>query len=286
MAIAELNDATPPVAAAAGLEWKIDGAFLFEAIICDLHSCAMQVAMLAIMLSAWGRPECAAALRSGRHLLHDDSMIMELALQYGEDIGLPAAAVKRIASLYRGVGAAKQTLSPLLQASSRSPSQSDSLLNDRQVWRRLAASASEALAAVDSLTRSRLSAVYGEDATTLRKFLKEAADGDIRRVDAAGTIQAPLLRQKRNNPRVAVRWPCKIVLPGGSHSARIADVSRDGLGIECSSALADQQAVRVALEDGRQLEATVVRRQGNHFGLSLRTRLSSKDPLFNPRRRD
>jgi len=284
MAVAATNEATSaPIARAA--EWKIDRGFLLETIICDLHSSAMQVAMLAIMIAACARPQGAAALRSGRHMLHDDCKVMSLALHYGEEVGLSPASVKRIDGFYRGVGDAKLALRPLLQPASRSASQGDALHQIRHSWRKLAVAAAEALAEVDPLTRSQLAGTYSEDAATLRQLLKEAADGDTRRVDAMGTIHLPALRQRRQSPRTPVRAPCTIVAPDGSYSAEIADVSRRGLGIVCSHPVDDGQTLRIALEDGRQLEAKVVRRQGDQIGLALSTPLSTSDSLFHQRRR-
>jgi len=284
-----LKDATSApmeIAADRRVEWAVDRDFLLKTVVCDLHSCAMQVAMLAIMLAACARPEGAAAVRSARHLLQDGGKMMELALLYGAEIGMPAAAVDRIGAFYRGVTDAKLALWPLIPASLRSARPNDLLLKCSRTWRRLAGAASEALGTVDALTRSKLDNLYVEDAVTLRQLLKEAADGDIRRVDATGTIRLPPLRQRHQNPRAAVRQTCTIVTTDGSHAARITDVSRDGLGIVSSYASADRQALAVVLDDGRRLEATVARRQGDHIGLSLSAPLSSDDPLFSPRRRD
>lgn len=188
------------------------------------------------------------------------------------------AAVKRVEGLYRSVGEAKRTLGPLM----RSNLQREALSSCTQTWRRLAVGAAEALAVLDAPTKSRLNSVYTEDATTLRQFLKEAAEGDLSRVDAMGSIQPPFLRQRRRNPRVAVQRSCMLVLPSGSYRAEIADISQEGLGIVCSQPMEDQQTLHVALDDGRQLEAKVMRRQGNRVGLKLRTPLSATDPLFRP----
>ena len=258
--------------------------FVWETIVCDLHSSALQVAMLTIMLGASARPQGALALRSGRHMLHDDCKVMILALHYGEQAGLPPASIRRIDSFYRSVGDAKLKLRPLLQAVARTASPSE-LLHVAQSWRRLAVAACEALAEVDALIKSQLSSVFSEDAATLRRLLKEAADGDVSHVDATGSVRLPALRQRRSNPRTAVRRACRIVLPDGVYSAEIADVSRRGLGLVCAHRLDDGQDLRVALEDGRELEATVVRRQGDQIGLSLRAPLSTADPLFQPSRR-
>jgi len=123
------------------------------------------------MLTASARPQGGPAPSAGRRLLHDDSRIMALALQYGEDIGLSPAAVQ---------------------------------------------------------------------------------------------------------------WSCGLEWLGGSCKAEIADVSREGLGIVCAYPLEERQPLRVALDDGRRLEATVARRQRDRIGLALRDQLSSGDPLFHP----
>ena len=255
--------------------------FLFETIVCDVHSCAIEVGALTMALAAGGGPDAASRLHAFRHLLHDDSKIMALALRYGDEAGLGREAVAKLMSLYAGVAEGKQRLHPLTDPATLSGAQREQAAKFAESWRKLAGLATQALAVIDAPTRQRLSAVYLEDAAALKAFLDEATRGGKGRVDEWGVLRPPQLRQRRVNPRLNVRRTCGLTLPNGaSYRATVEDVSREGLGLISDAPLLDQQAVIIALDDGRRLEATVARRQGSRIGLALTTRLAANDPLF------
>ena len=62
--------------------------FLFEMVVCDVQSSALEIAALAMMLTACARPSANWTLRSLRYILNDNAKCMLLALRYGSDIGL------------------------------------------------------------------------------------------------------------------------------------------------------------------------------------------------------
>jgi len=281
-AAAVCNEAVPPERAE---PWVVDSDYLFETLVCDVHSCAMQIGVIATMLNASQKPDLIGGLRSCRHMLHDDSKIMTLALRYGSEAGLSPGLAAKLDRLYTGVGGAKRRIAPLLAAKDAAAGQLRLLQTCSQDWRRLAEEASTAVAELSALGKDRLEALYGEDGVTLRLFLSEAARGDDERVSPGGVIHLPNLRQRRQNPRRSHDAPCTILLPTGSAPAQLQDVSLNGLGIVCKAPLAERQVVCVVLEDGRRLEAVVARRQGNNVGLALRKPLGSADPLFRQAKR-
>jgi hypothetical protein len=254
--------------------------FLLEMIVCEAHWCVMQVATIAILSSACARPEATYSLRSCRYLLHNDVAIMLLALRYGDEIGLRADDVAKLAGLYRGVAEAQKSLLPMTALPVLSATQRNALKSHAAVWRRLAAQAGTAIAQIEASTRARLNGYYHKDAETLRHYLRRAADGDMSDVDASGVVRTPELTQRRKSPRVAIDGTCVLILPTGSIRARLNDVSLNGLSVTAEQPLEARQKLVVALEDGRKLEAVVVRRQGAKAGLSLRHSLKATDPLF------
>lgn len=189
--------ATPTAAPADALPAAgFDAPFLLEMIVCDAHWCAMDIATLAQLLAAQMRPGATGNLRSCRHLLHDDSKAMKLALRYGAEVGLGADEVTRLGELYDAVAAAQAALAPLTKFPSLTETQRLSLRNQAGVWRRLAAEASSAITQLDGAARASLNRNYIEDAETLRQYLKRAADGDARDVDPSGVIHLPELKQR------------------------------------------------------------------------------------------
>ena len=268
------------VEARAGPAPTANSNLLFETIICDLQWSSLVVGALAMMVSACSRPGVDWTLRSCRHLLHGDAKAMLLALRYGSEFGLDRDSVAKLNVLFDGVAEAKARLAPLAEPAVYAHSQLASLQGHRTVWRRLAAESSSAIGMLEGQVKSRLNRDYTQDAGTLRQFLRLAADGDSRAVDGSGVIHLPELRQRRRAPRIAVDRECELILPTGSLSARLKDVSRDGFAIVCDAPLAERQTIVVALPDGRRLDAVVVRRQGTNIGVSLRHALAVTDPLF------
>ena len=252
--------------------------FLFEMIVCDVQSSALEIAELAMMLTASVRSNANWTLRSLRYLLLDDAKCMLLALRYGPDIGLDNDASGQLSRLYSEVAEAKKRLAPL--AAADTPSVRAEVTECAAAWRGLANQASAVLDRLEAQVKARLAEIYVEDAATLRPFLTLAARGDIANVDKNGVIHLPELRQRRRTPRLAVNEACSLILPTGAYSARLIDISRQGLGIFVHCPVAERDEVTVALADGRRLEAIVIRRTGANVGLQLKRPLAATDPLF------
>ena len=174
---------------------------MIEMIVCDAHGCAIDIATLALLLTAHTQPGATGNVRSCRHLLHDDAKAMALALRYGEEVGLRADEVSRLDALYRSVAAAQADLAPLTKFAALSESQRQLLRGQSGVWRRLAAEAAAAIGQLDGSARGSLNRDYAEDAETLRQYLKRAAEGDTRDVDPSGVIHVPELRQRFRSAR-------------------------------------------------------------------------------------
>jgi len=267
----------------AGAAAAASATFLLETVVCDVHWTALQIGTLAMLL-ARARTGEKNGLQSGRHLIHDDSKTMLLALRYAKEIGLGADIVARLNKTYRDVGDAKQKLAPVLEASRSGRATQGLVQGHSEAWRRIAGEAAATIMQLQQATGSRLSAPYAADSGALRQFLEKAARGSTEAIDAAGVITTPKLQQRRQAPRLAISRTCTLMLPTGPVPARLEDVSLRGLGVVCDAPLTDRQKVTVVLEDGRQLEAVVARRRGPNIGLQLLSSLSTTDPLLNPSR--
>ena len=103
------TEAAPP--SATGLQ--PDVGFLLETVVSDVHGTILQIATLSLMTASCARLGSRLNLRACRHLMHDDSKIMLLALRYGQEIGLDKPTIDGLTRLYIDMGQAKMALAPL-----------------------------------------------------------------------------------------------------------------------------------------------------------------------------
>jgi len=158
--------------------------------------------------------------------------------------------------------------------------QRDQAVAEATAWRRLAGEMGVALAMVARSFPGRLNSVFIDDVGTLSDFLKRAAQGDASAVDAAGVIDLPVLKQRRQKPRIAVNLPCTLTTESGSTPAKLENISRHGLGLVSAASLAVHQRVTVTMPDDRRLAAVVARGKAPRYGLKLSEPLAEHDPLL------
>jgi len=253
--------------------------FLLELIVADLHWSALEIGALTLMTAAAAARGSTIELRFCRHLVYDDTRVMRLALRYGADAGLSDDVRRKLDRLYADIGEAMKPLASFVQTNSLTAGQRDQLQRVLPVLRKVAQTAGEGLAAIESVTRAALNSDYSEDSLVIRRFLERAGRGDLVDIDSTGVLVPPRLKQRRQSPRAKVSRPCRLVSSAGEFAAEIADASREGLGLVCNAPLALGETVTVRV-DGRQLAATVKRLDGSQIGLLLKQSLPLGDPLF------
>lgn len=274
----ESSDTEAAPSSATGLQ--PDVGFLLETVVSDVHGTILQIATLSLMTSSCARLGSRLNLRACRHLMHDDSKIMLLALRYGQEIGLDKPSIDGLTSLYIDMGQAKMALAPLTDCETFSSSQRQQLSGHAQTWRALANSAGGRLEGLGAIIKARLDAGYAQDFQTTRSFLARALEGDLLDIAVNGVLEAPKLRQRRRNPRLTLARSCSLRIGATAHPAKLLDIAREGVGVSTRAPLEVGQDVVIALDDGRRLDATVARRQGSVAGLKLREPLEPSDPLF------
>jgi hypothetical protein len=256
-----------------------DGRFLFEMLVADLNWTSVQIGMLCIMAAACAARGGRNSLRALRHVAHDDTRVVRLALRYGENAGLPGALERKLDTFYADLSVMQTQIAPLVGVVALSRAQLDKISRLLPSIRRVVLAASDALREVEPFARARLHPNYVHDSNVIREFLGRAARGELSDVDPKGVVNPPALSQRRQSPRVSVNKPCRIACDGEEFDAVLVDISRDGLGLLCRTPLAEKQAVE-ALVDGRRLAAVVARRNGERLGLSLTKPLTFNDPLY------
>ena len=270
---------SPPIAPKTESGDRANGKFLFEMIVADLHWICLHVATLCMMAAACVAPGAQFSLRSCRHIAYDDSRVMQLALRFGEDVGLSAEMRPKLHRFYADLAEMQKQILPFVEPQKLSSAQRDQLQRLLPSVRRIALAAADALARLDEVSRARLHSNYHEDGATIRQFLGRAAQGELGEVDRFGVLTPPRIKQRRHSPRVAVNIACRLALVQGEVEATIVDVSREGLGLTCVASLQEKQPVTLWVGD-RRLEGVVARVQGRQIGLTLRRPLGFTDPLF------
>jgi len=254
--------------------------FLFEMIVAELQWTSMQLAALCVMATIAAPAGSRWSLRSCRHIIHDDTGVMRLALRYSSEIGVSADLQGGLDKFYADLSDLQKRISPLIAANTLSSNQRDQLQRLLPPMRKLAAAAAGELAKLEQIVRGRLDSNYLEDNLTIRRFAERAAKGDTADVDRFGVVNTPRLKQRRQSPRVTVARRCRLIVAEREYEAELIDVSREGLGVKCDAPAAEKQPVVVLLDDGRRLDAMVARRTGRQIGLLLTQRLGFTDPLF------
>lgn len=256
--------------------------FLVETVASNLHLHAMEVVTIAASVSAALRSEDRTLLRACRHILGDNAKALALALKFGAEIGLSPALASRLTAVYAHALEGKRALATMVTASGGGPSQHQ-LQAQAHWWRRAAGDTAKALEAFDEAARGSLNAVYLEDSRAVRQALQKAANGDEGLIDRSGRLVLPQLQQRRQSPRLAVERAGTLHLPTGAVAVKIADMSRQGLGMDCGQPLAAQQQVMITLDNGTTVEGIVASARGTFYGVSLHTPLSEQDILSSAR---
>lgn len=274
------ND-TKPVA---GSSSQVEGSFLFEALICEFHWTALQIAAVTSVMNAClssGRPW---TMRSCRNLLPVEASVVSLALRSWQEMGIAKEIALRIDRIYLDLAHAKRLTEPFIDVTdTRGMSGKIDFIKLEQLtvfWRKLTKDTFDAIHALEPEARWRMNGLYSQNTLILGKFLKEAVDGRHSCVDSLGEVALPVLPQRRRAPRFALLEHCKVETRGITVPAFAHDISKNGIGIACKHALALKETVIIELSSGRRFKAVVVWGKDGRVGLHFDKPLANNDPLI------
>ena len=251
---------------------------LAEALLCDLHWTMLHVGALAQLTKAFGCSRGDWTLRPWRHLLHDSSATTFLALRFAPQFGMSAALTTRLTNFYRRLSKLQADMLPVMGDYAPGPGD-ETIASFVTRWRELTSEGERLLLAFESEDLRGFSPLYAEDRRMLIVFLRESGVSAESRVDSAGEITLPALKQRRRTVRAQVDHACRIVVDGADHAARFTDLSVDGVGVVCRHRFWAGQPLELVI-GARRLAATVVWAEGERSGLRLTTPLRRTDPLF------
>lgn len=249
----------------------VNGEFLLEMLVCDLHGTAQNAGLTLQGLTNLQSGRCL------RHLLHDDSAVMLLALRFRVEMGLSEAEGRKLEDIYRRLSALKRTTRDALSVPNQDMAEAGTCVAP---WKSFASDVVDFLDRIAPLYGSHLRDLYGDDRVALCRYLTACINANGR------SVEPPVLRQRRNAPRSTVNVRCTVETGDGQRiPATLNDVSSRGMGLSIDGELRAGEALIVCLPDGRRLNARVVSWNTRRCGLTLRTVLDAADPLLHAGRR-
>lgn len=90
----------------------------------------------------------------------------------------------------------------------------------------------------------------------------------------------PVLPQRRRSPRFRLSQTCRLLANGVAAIGLTHDISRASIGVSCNHLFKLKDVVFVELNDGRQLQTTVVWSKDGRYTLRFEHQLAPTDLLL------
>lgn len=272
-----------PVPAAKSPSVEPDGIVLFEALVCEFHWTALQIAGICQIFSgALARKE-SWILRSSRILLPAEAAVVRAALAISQELGVSNHVSKSLTRIYFNLTDAKGRTELILTDSTALSDFGTQLRRIEQLsamWLQLAGDCLAVVQELEPETRWRLSCNYSENAIVLSKLLRSSIAGEFGCLDLLGNINLPVLPQRRREPRVVMLQPCWVHVRNRSVQGTARDISRNGIGLNCRGDFRLRDLVCVELRNGRRFNGRVVWIKDDRLGIQLSAPLEQSDPLL------
>src|ERR1700722_18504990 len=124
--------------AAVATNKNIDADIVFETIVSGLHWSVLHIGTIASLANACFQRKADWTLWPLRHLIRENSKMMQAPLRYCADIGLSPAIGEDLAGLYERLTQVKALTIPLMTSASSYTTSEQELLGQLQVkWRQL-----------------------------------------------------------------------------------------------------------------------------------------------------
>lgn len=266
----------------AGQAVGLDSNGLFEAITCETHSAALQVAAIASGLNAL---QAKATLRNPgdlKNFLPSSATVVDELLRAHEEAGLEAGVLLGVKEFLADLTAARVGIERFLADLQRLGAEQAIGQGNATflAWQRLCKSAASAVTALDEDVRRRLPPYYAENAGMLLRLLKSAGGGQHPCVDAGGNMVLPDMPQRRKATRRSLLQQCVLRHKGKTSTIIVKDISTTGLGLARTPELKPDEVVQIELNGGRRLMGVVVWATGGTAGVRFGKPLPPNDPLL------
>jgi hypothetical protein len=261
----------------------LDSAGLLEAIVCETHAAALQVAAIASGLNALQGKAPLKNPAELKNFLPSSSAVVGELLRSHEEAGVGDTALLRMKEFFRDLSAARAGIARLFADFDRLGVQqavSHGNATTFTAWSSLCQRAVGAVSALDADLRDRLPPYYGENSAMLLRILKSASEGQCPCIDKSGNVVLPDMPQRRKAARRSLLQQCVLRHRGKTATVITKDISTTGLGLERTPELKKNDLVQVELTGGRRLIGAIVWASGTSAGVKLGKPLPPNDPLL------
>lgn len=256
---------------------------LIEAMVCELHTAALYVAVLGSAVNAIGRVGGAAKPSELLAMMPNDSAIQLANTRWMMDAGVSPMVLLTVHDFMSELEPARAVMQryavdAAVLSLERAQVLHRLLLMD--TWRRLARMAVEAVDRLDLDLAGRLPSFYSETTCRLRDLLLAVEAGGSPCVKEDGCLIVPTLPQRRRSSRRTLLQNCILTCRGRTHRAFVQNISAGGLGLSRAPVLIRDEALTVELRNGRRFTGSVVWSSGSFAGMRFTVPLSQRDPLL------
>jgi len=263
-------------------EWPDSSMPMLEALVCEVHSAALQTAAVAGAINAFrnpgaehdeaaladyipGEPAIISVLRNGMLETDLDADTVRLVTQDFDDLATARLVTQQYFSEAHQIGADRAAALHLLTLST--------------AWRRACQSALLAVRQLHGELR-QLPAQYTSNSNLLNNLLQDTILGGTPCLDAQGEIVLPPLPQRRQSARRTICQPCKLTYNHTTSQAFVRDVSPGGFGLERVPHLVPKAEVEIEMPSGRRFNGVVAWCSGSSAGVRFSKPLLPNDPLL------
>lgn len=268
---------------AANAASTVEEAALFEALNCELHWTALQIAAVTSVMNACLANKRKRLPASCRNLFPVEATVVGAALHSFPGMAVPQDITARVQRVYLNLANAKHLTESVIDMTGAETTALVPYTKLQQItlmWRKLAKDTLAAIQQFEPESRWRLGGQYSENTLILGRFLREAIEGRFTSVDSRGDVAMPVLPQRRRSPRFRLSQTCRLLSNGAAAIGLTHDISRASIGVSCNHLFKLKDVVFVELNDGRQLQTTVVWSKDGRYTLRFEHQLTPTDLLL------
>ena len=262
---------------------RLEGIDLFEVIVTEVHTAALQIAAVASAVNALDPKGLSPLAYTFATLIPRVPQVAVEMKRCQQELDLPQEVAPAVDILWRELEKARRLSEFFLADAGRCgaiPALGRHRVALEKSWRVLAQLALNAVDALEPQARWRFTGLYSENALLLAKLLRAATRGWRPCIDPKGNIFLPVLPQRRRARRFPLMQACTVHCGGAAHAAFAKDISADGIGLKDAPALPLKRGIEVELKGGRRLSGTIVWVGGGKLGVQFGSTLPRNDPLL------
>lgn len=256
---------------------------LFEALVCELHTAALQTAIVASTVNGTAKSGRPFSLSAVEPYIPRDTTILQVLMANLIDSDFGLDELMFVDEFLAGLVAGREAIDDYARDVSRLGPERAGVLyrcSLADTWRGIAHLARIAIRELSMPLNRRLAEPYGANSLALVRLLTQVERGATPCLGADGAPFTPAMPQQRRSSRRMLCEDCLLKVRGLNFSAFAKDVSSGGIGLERVPELIPGEVASVELANGRTFAGTIAWSGGSRAGLRLAAPLGALDPLL------